>query len=83
VVGSAFDRSLVPGRTLCRDYADRVIRKTPFTFLYLQRFRVPFVVVEKRLIRRKSPIPVDEELFASKESMLAELRGCENGHWRF
>ncbi len=57
------------------DYADRVIRKTPFHVPYLQRFRVPFVVVEKRLIRRKSPIPVDEELFASKETMLAELRG--------
>jgi hypothetical protein len=56
-------------------YADRVIRKVPFHVPYLQRFHVPFVVVEKRLIRRKSPIPIDAELLASKEIMLAELRG--------
>jgi DinB superfamily len=55
-------------------YAGRVIRKTPFHVPYLQRFHVPFLVVEKRLIRRKSPIPIDAELFASKEAMLAELR---------
>ena len=55
-------------------YADRVIRKTPLPVRYLRRFHVPFLVVEKRLIRRKSPIPIDAELFASKEAMLAELR---------
>jgi hypothetical protein len=54
-------------------YADRVIRKAPFHVPYLQRFHVPFVVVEKRLVRRKSPIPVDAELLAGKETMLAEL----------
>ncbi len=56
-------------------YADRVIRKTPFHVPYLQRFHVPFVVVEKRLVRRKSPIPIDAELLHDKETMLAELRG--------
>ena len=56
-------------------YADRVIRKAPRRVPYLQRFHVPFVVVEKRLIRWKSPIPVDVELVRSKETMLAELRG--------
>lgn len=55
-------------------YADRVIRKTPFHVPYLQRFHVPFVVVEKRLVRRKSPVPIDAELFAAKETMLSELR---------
>jgi hypothetical protein len=55
-------------------YADRVIRKTPLPIPYLQRFHVPFLVVEKRLIRRKSPIPIAAELFANKEAMLAELR---------
>jgi len=54
--------------------ADRVIRKTPFHVPYLQRFHVPFLVVEKRLIRRKSPIPIDAELLLDKETMLAELR---------
>ena len=56
-------------------YADRVIRKTPLPVPYLERFHVPFLVVEKRLIRRKSPIPIDAELLAGKETMLAELRG--------
>jgi len=55
-------------------YADRVIRKAPFHVPYLQRLHVPFLVVEKRLIRRKSPIAIDAELFAGKEAMLAELR---------
>ena len=55
-------------------YADRVIRKTPFEVPYLQRFHVPFLVVEKRLVRRKSPIPIDTELLHDKETMLAELR---------
>src|SRR6266852_3180173 len=55
-------------------YAARVIRKTPSPVPYLQRFHVPFLVVEKRLIRRKSPIPIDAELLSGKEAMLAELR---------
>jgi uncharacterized damage-inducible protein DinB len=56
-------------------YADRVIRKVPCHVPYMQRFHIPFVVVEKRLVRRKSPIPIDAELIASKETMLAALRG--------
>ena len=55
-------------------YADRVIRKTPLHIPYMQRFHVPFLVVEKRLVRRKSPIPIDAELLRDKETMLAELR---------
>ncbi len=31
-------------------YADRVIRKTPLHVPYLQRFHVPFLVVEKRFL---------------------------------
>jgi hypothetical protein len=54
--------------------ADRVIRKTALHVPYLQRLHVPFLVVEKRLIRRKSPIPIDAELLHGKEAMLAELR---------
>jgi uncharacterized damage-inducible protein DinB len=55
-------------------YADRVIRKRPLHIPYLQRFHVPFLLVEKRLIRRNSPIPIDPELLHGKEAMLAELR---------
>jgi hypothetical protein len=56
-------------------YADRVIRKTPLHVSYLKRFHLPIALVESRLIKRKSPIPLDPELFACKETMLAELRG--------
>ena len=54
-------------------YADRVICKVPLHVSYLRRFHVPFLVVEKRLIRRKSPIPIDPELLHGKEAMLGEL----------
>ena len=60
-------------RTVLR-YADRVIRKTPLRIPYFQRFHVPFLVVEKRLIGRKSPIPIGAEFLHDKETMLAELR---------
>jgi len=55
-------------------YASRVIRKVPLPIPYLQRFHIPFAVVELRLVKRKTPIPIDSELFASKEMMLADLR---------
>jgi DinB superfamily len=56
-------------------YADRVIRKMPRPVPLLNRFHLPFVIVELRLIRRKTPIPLDPELFAaSKEARLSELR---------
>jgi hypothetical protein len=56
-------------------YADRVIRKVPRPVPLLKRFHVPFAVVEFRLIRRKTPVPLDARLLADKETMLAELRG--------
>ena len=56
-------------------YADRVIRKKALPPPVLRRFHIPFFVVEKRLVRRKSPIPLELELLDSKEAMLAELRG--------
>jgi len=68
VVGSALIAHLCQVERSVVDYADRVIRKTPFHVPYLQRFRVPFVVVEKRLDPRKIADPVDEELFAVKRA---------------
>jgi hypothetical protein len=56
-------------------YADRVIRKTPLPVSRIRRFHLPMALIESRLIKRKSPIPVEPELRGSKESMLAELRG--------
>ena len=41
---------------------------------FLKRFHVPMVVVEARLFRRISPIPLDSEKIREKEEMLSELR---------
>jgi len=54
--------------------ADRHSQKRPKEWPFYRRFHVPFVVVEKRWIRRKSPIPVDPESLRDKEEMLAMLR---------
>jgi hypothetical protein len=35
---------------------------------------LPLLLVEARVIRRKSPIPLDPEMLGEKEEMLAELR---------
>jgi hypothetical protein len=56
-------------------YADRVVRKTHLPVTFFKRFHLPIALVESRIIRRKSPIPLEQELLANKETMLAELRG--------
>jgi uncharacterized damage-inducible protein DinB len=54
--------------------ADRVMQDAPRHFSLLKRFHLPLALVEARLIRRKTPIPLDPELVREKETMLAELR---------
>jgi uncharacterized damage-inducible protein DinB len=54
--------------------ADRMMQGAPRRFPLLKRFHLPLALVEARLIRRKSPIPLDPELVREKETMLAELR---------
>jgi hypothetical protein len=54
--------------------ADRLLQKTPKHFSLLKRFHVPMKLVEARLVRRKTPLPLDPELVREKETMLAELR---------
>src|SRR5260221_12182994 len=56
-------------------YADRVIRKTALPVTFFKRFHLPIVLVESRIIKRKSPISLESEPLASKETMLAALRG--------
>jgi DinB superfamily len=53
---------------------DRILRKQPKQIPWLKRFRLPFILAEVRLIRMKTPIPVDPQLLREKETMLAELR---------
>jgi uncharacterized damage-inducible protein DinB len=53
---------------------DRLLQKPPNPRPFLKRFHIPMVVVEARLFRRKSPIPLDCQTIHEKEEMLAELR---------
>ena len=55
--------------------ADRVVQKTPRRIPYLKRFHLPLWLLQSRVIRRKTPIPLDASLVGPKEEMLAELRG--------
>jgi hypothetical protein len=54
--------------------ADRITRKNPQKVPFLKRFHLPLWLVETRVIRRKTPIPLDPSLLGDKETMLAELR---------
>jgi hypothetical protein len=56
--------------------ADRILKKQPKQIPLLKRFRLPFALalVEMRLLRMKTPIPVDPQLLDEREAMLAELR---------
>src|SRR2546423_3178632 len=54
--------------------ANRVLQHPPKHIAFLSRFHLPLALVEKRLIRRKTPIPLDLQLIREKEDMLAELR---------
>lgn len=54
--------------------AHRILRKQPKRTPVWKRFRLPFVFAEIRLVRLKTPIPVDPQLLCEKDAMLAELR---------
>ncbi len=54
--------------------ADRLLQKPPKPRPFLKRFHIPLWAAESRLIRLKSPIPVDPGLIGEKEAMLVQLR---------
>lgn len=54
--------------------ADRISQKTPKPLPFLKRRHLPLWLVEARIIRRKSPIPLDPSLLGNKEDMLGEIR---------
>jgi hypothetical protein len=56
--------------------ADRITQKTPKPIPLLKRLHFPMWLVESRIIRRKSPIPLDPSLLNTKEEMLGELRAA-------
>ncbi len=52
----------------------RVLQSPPKQVPFFKRVHVPLAVVEWRLIRRQTPIPIDLQLVGEKEQMLADLR---------
>jgi hypothetical protein len=54
--------------------ANKVIQKLPKSLWFWQRVHFPLWLVEARVIRRKSPIPMDEALIGNKDRMLDQLR---------
>ena len=54
--------------------ADRMTQKPADPAPFYKRMHLPLALVEARLIRRKTPIPVNPQLVREKEAMLGELR---------
>lgn len=54
--------------------ADKLLQNPPKSLPFLKRFHIPMILVESRLIRRQTPLPLDPQLVGEKEEMLAELR---------
>ncbi len=54
--------------------ADRMLQSPPRHFHVLKRVHLPLALSRSRLLRIKTPIPLDSALVREKEVMLAELR---------
>jgi hypothetical protein len=53
---------------------DKLLQEPPKIPPFYKRWHIPMTIVESRMIRRKTPIPIDSEMVRGKEEMLAELR---------
>ena len=53
---------------------DKLLKRPPKAVSFFKRFHLPMAVAESRLIRLKSPVPLDPQIVREKEEMLAELR---------
>lgn len=53
---------------------DKLLQKPPKRLPFYKRFHIPMAVVEARMMRLKTPIPIETEMVRGKEDMLAELR---------
>jgi hypothetical protein len=53
---------------------DRLTQRAPIRVPFPKRMHLPLWLVEARVIRRKSPVPLDPNLMAEKETMLGGLR---------
>jgi hypothetical protein len=62
--------------------ADRITQKIPKPIPFLKRFHFPMWLVESRIIRRKSPIPLDPSLLNTKEEIWENCERRGNERWR-
>jgi uncharacterized damage-inducible protein DinB len=53
---------------------DKILRRPPKEVPFFKRLHFPIAVAKSRLIRFKTPIPLDPEAVHEKEELLAELR---------
>ena len=56
------------------DRASKILQHHPTPRPFLKRFHLPLLLVEARLVPRKTPIPLDPALIRDKGAMLAHLR---------
>jgi len=54
--------------------ADKLLQKPPKALPFYKRLHIPMALVESRMIRRKTPIPLDPRMMSQKEEMLASVR---------
>src|SRR5260370_5743281 len=54
--------------------AERMIQQIPPRLPFWKKLHVPVRMAEWRLVRRKSPMPLDPSLLSDKEAMLACVR---------
>lgn len=54
----------------------KVCQRPPKPRTFFKRFHLPMVLVETRLIPRKTPIPLDLTLLGEKDNMLAQLQAA-------
>src|SRR5215470_10683542 len=59
--------------------ASKLLQNRPTPRPFLKRFHLPMLLVEARLIPRKTPIPLDLALVGEKDAMLAQLREARAG----
>jgi len=60
-------------RTIVRS-TDKLLQKAPVSPPLFKRWHLPMALVESRLVRLRSPIPLDPEMVGPKEEMLAQVR---------
>jgi len=53
--------------------AGKILKKQPKQIPLLRRFRLPLAFAEIRLMRLKTPIPVDSQFLGEKKAMFAEM----------